>query len=566
MISWVLLLSMVEYTGRYPKEDFVSPVNRQIRLSGTFGELRTNHFHAGLDIKSLYQVSGDPIFAAASGFISRIKVDAYGYGNSISIDHPNGFTTHYAHLEKFAPEIQEYVREQQYLLKSFAVDLYPGHRFPVAQLQQIGLMGNTGHSFGPHLHYEVRHTHGQVPVNPLHFGYRVPDKKSPVIQNLIVYEFDQMGNLLKTGVYKPKYKSSGEYILPVNLKLTAASVAFGIRAYDTQDETTNANGIYSIKCQSGNEPSFAFALDEIPSEHSRYMNAHIDYQLKVNKNMFSHRCYPLEGNKLPIYQTGSNNGRFEISREQPRNFLFTVADFNGNVSKLSFDVSKSESLAPLAKMPEKFDAVGEPEKVAIINQKGVQIVWPEGSFYETTPIKLTVSPLIKGESFSPYYELDPLDVPVHSFFDISIDGLSVPPRLQEKAFIARCEPDGAVINCGGTWIGNHLSTKVRQMSNYTIMVDTIAPKIIPMHFHPTMTGWQRMVFKIYDNYRTRDKGRNLVFNAWVDDEWILMELDGKSGLLSHTFDGRIKPGSHKLLIKVIDDRGNESILEKTFTL
>jgi murein DD-endopeptidase MepM/ murein hydrolase activator NlpD len=196
-----------------------------MRLSGTFGELRSNHFHAGLDIKSLNQSVGDPIYAAAEGYISRIRIDAFGYGNSVYIDHPNGFTSLYAHLHNFTPEIEAYVREQQYMLKSFEVDLYPGQRFPVNKSQQIGYMGNTGHSYGPHLHFEIRHTHGQVPVNPLHFGFEVPDKTKPVIQNLIVYEFDELDQLLNTKVFQPKWQSSGTYTLPTTIELTAAKVA-----------------------------------------------------------------------------------------------------------------------------------------------------------------------------------------------------------------------------------------------------------------------------------------------------------------------------------------------------
>ena len=560
------LLSMVGYAAKYPKGEFISPVNRQMRLSGTFGELRTNHFHAGLDIKSLYQVSGDPIYATGGGYISRIRVDEFGYGNSIYIDHPNGYTSVYAHLDKFVPEIENYVKEQQYMLKSFEVDLYPGHRFPVTQSQLIAYMGNTGFSFGPHLHFEMRHTHGQIPINPLHFGFNVADKKPPVIQNLIIYEFDDMGNLLNTDLYQPKYKSSGVYELPNTIKLSAASVAFGIRSYDTHDQTTNPNGIYSIHCKADDEPSFAFALDEISFEQTRYMNAHIDYKLKVNQNLFTHRCYPLDGNKLPIYYTNGTKGKFEINREQPRNFTFSVADFNGNVTNLTFNVLKSESLAPLAKVPEKFNAMGEPEDVTIINQQGLQAVWPEGSFYEKTPIRINVTPKVNGESFSPYYELTPVDIPVHTYFDVLIDGLAVPPALQDKAFVARCEPNGSVINCGGTWIGNNLTTGVRQMGSYTIMVDTIPPKISPLHFSSNMSGWSRMVFKIWDNVRIRDRGRNLIYSGSVDGNWILLELDGKSGLLSHNFDGRIPPGSHTLTIKVTDDRGNETIFERPFTL
>ena len=570
-LFWMILfsigfLSMARFATKYPTDDFVSPVNRQMRLSGTFGELRTNHFHAGLDIKSLNQVSGDPIYATGEGYISRIRVDAFGYGNSIYIDHPNGFTSVYAHLDKFVPEIENYVKEQQYMLESFEVDLFPGRRFPVTQSQLIAYMGNTGYSFGPHLHFEIRHTHGQVPVNPLHFGFNVADKKPPVIQTLVVYEFDELGNLLNTDLYKPKYRSSGVYYLPNVIKSSSASVAFGVRSYDTHDATTNPNGIYSVQCKADDEPSFAFALDEISFEHTRYMNAHIDYKLKVNENMFTHRCYPLEGNKLPIYYMGTSKGKFEINREQPRQFVVSALDFHGNVSNLSFEVIKSESLAPLAKIPEKYNAMGEPEEVTLVNQDGLQVVWPEGSFYEKTPIRIDVSPRVKGESYSSYYELNPLDVPVHSYYDILIDGVAVPPDLQQKAFLARCEPNGSVINCGGTWIGNNLTSQVRQMGLYTIMIDTVPPKITPLHFSPTMTGWSRMVFKIYDNFRIRDKGRDLIYSAWVDDEWILMELDGKSGLLSHNFDGRIPPGDHKIVIKLTDDRGNESILERNFTL
>ena len=376
IIFWIGLLAMVEHTSKYPQGDFVSPVNRQMKLSGTFGELRTNHFHGGLDVKSLYQVSGDPIYAAGGGYISKIKVDESGYGNSISIEHPNGYTTLYAHLDKFVPEIENYVKEQQYMLKSFEVELFPGHRFPVSQSQLIAYMGNTGVSFGPHLHFEVRHTHDQSQINPLHFGFEIADKTTPIIQNIVVYQFDALGQLLNTDLYKPKYKTAGQYYLPNTLEISAASVAFGIRSYDTQDGGTNANGIYSIQCKADDEPAFAFALDEIPSEQTRYMNAHIDYKIKVNENLFTHRCYPLEGNKLPIYFTGNNKGKFEINREQPRHFTFTIADFNGNISNLTFDVIKSETLAPLAPIPVKYDAMGEPEDVTIVNREGIQIVWP----------------------------------------------------------------------------------------------------------------------------------------------------------------------------------------------
>jgi hypothetical protein len=206
------------------------------------------------------------------------------------------------------------------------------------------------------------------------------------------------------------------------------------------------------------------------------------------------------------------------------------------------------------------------DQVTILTQPGIQVVWPAGSFYEKTPLNISTESEPAPNRFSPLYAITPTDVPVHFYFDIAIDGLGVPDSLQEKAFIARIEPDGEIINCGGTWIGNNLTSGARQMGTYAIMVDTIAPVISPVQFSTNMSGWRKMTFKIRDNLRVRDRGRGLIYNAYVDGKWILMGLDGKNATLTHEFDGTITPGSHVLELKVTDDRGNETVLTKTFTL
>ncbi len=563
----ITLLSMVEIIGTYPQGDFVSPVNRDIKLSGTFGELRTNHFHAGLDIKSLHQTSGDPVYAAADGHISRIKIDEFGYGNALYIDHPDGFTTLYGHLDHFTDEIQEYIKEQQYLQKSFEVDLNPGpNKFPIKQMQQIGYMGNTGNSYGAHLHFEIRHTNDQIPVNPLHFGFDIADHHAPVIQQLIVYELDEDGQVLNSSIMQPKLTDDSNYLIADPIELPSQKVAFGLRTYDTEDGDNNKNGIYSIQCKAEGQTKFEFSLDEIPFEKARYINAHIDYKEKVNENMFFHRMYPLEGNKLPIYSFGEEQGRFTINPEYPRQFAISVSDFKGNASTISFQVVRSKDEVPRSAKQIKFNTIGLPDAVTIVTQQGIQVVWPEGCFYEKTPVNVNSVPGSHSGNFSPYFEIDPVDAPVHTYFNVYIDGLSVPPSLLKQAFVARCDPNGSIVNCGGTWIGNNLTTRVREMGTYTILVDTIPPKIKPIHFNANMKGWIQMDFRISDNVRIRDKGRDLLYTAFVDNEWILMSLDGKSGLLTHKFDGRIPPGDHRLKIKVTDDRGNESILEKSFTL
>ncbi len=567
IILCICLLSMAEFTGIYPKGDFVSPVNHELKLSGTFGEIRPNHFHAGLDIRSLHQAIGDPIYAAGDGYISRIKIDEFGYGNAIYITHPNGYTTLYGHLDHFMSEIQAYVKEQQYLQKSFEVDLNPGpSKFPVTQMQQIAVMGNSGNSSGAHLHFEIRRTSDQTPVNPLYFGFELPDHTAPVIQQLMVYELDEQGELLNSHIMQPDLTSDSNYEIKQPIELAAEKVAFGLRAYDTQDADDNQNGVYSIQCKADDETSFSFSMDEIPFEKSRYVNAHIDYREKLNENLSFYRCFPLAGNKLPIYCTGPDQGQFPLNSELPRHFSISVSDFYGNASTLTFEVVKSQTMVPKVPVPIKYQALGNPNDVTIITQDGIKVVWPEGSFYESTPLNIIPTLINTGKNFSPYYELTPVDEPINTYFNIYIDGHEVPPQYEKYAFIARCQANGTIINCGGKWIGNNLTTGAREMGKYTIMLDSIPPKIIPVHFNAVMTGWEHMDFRIYDNLRIRDKGRYLIYSAYVDGEWILMSLDGKTGMLSHEFDDRIPPGVHNLQIKVTDDRGNESVLQKTFTL
>ena len=563
----LMFLSMSEHAGKYPAHDFFNPVDRAIRLSGTFGELRTNHFHAGLDIKSSTGMSGDTIFAAQKGYVSRIRVDGSGYGNVLYIDHPNGYTTLYAHLDRFAPEIQEYIKHEQYTSENFEVDLYPDRtKFPVNASQFIGIMGNTGHSYGPHLHFEIRHTEGQVPVNPLHFGYEIADQRAPVIQQLIIYEYSESGRLNSSRVMQPSKLPSGKFGFTSPIALASSRVSFGVRAYDMHDGTPNQNGIYGIQCKADGEPSFAFTFDEIPIEQSRYLNAHIDYRQKINQNKFFHRCHALEGNKLPIYFAGVDQGLIYINPEHTRKITLDVTDFQGNISTVEFDVRRDLSIPVKESIIPAFDIMGQPDEVNIISKPGIQVVWPKGSFYEQIPLQIEVIPSEGLDCFSPHYSISPVDIPVHEYFDVNIEGLSVPTALANKVFIARCEADGSIVNCGATWIGNNLSTGVRQISTYTIMADTIPPKISTVHFGPKMTGWSRMAFKISDNFRVRERARELIYDAWIDGKWILMSMDGKTATISHVFDGTIPPGDHQLRLRVIDDRGNEAVLEKTFTL
>jgi peroxiredoxin len=394
-----------------------------------------------------------------------------------------------------------------------------------------------------------------VPVNPLHFGFNVQDQIPPLIQQLIAYQYDDAGNLLRSTVLQPKAISQGAYILEKPVEIPGSKVSFGLRACDYQDGVSNQNGIYSLKCMADGEPSFAFAMDEIPFEDTRYLNAHIDYAQKIYQNRFFHRCFPLEGNKLPIYFRGVDDGMIYLNTEQPRNITISVADYNGNFADINFQVVRNPGLFPPNSTIMPYQLLGSPQQVSMLSQSGIQVVWPEGSFYEKTPLTIALLPEERKGNFSPRYELTPDDIPVHFFFDIAIEGTAVPDSLKEKAYIARMEPDGSIINCGAKWVGYNLVTRARQMGTYAIKVDTIPPKINAVHFAPVMTNWKKMTFSMNDNVRIRELGRTLLYTARVDGQWILLTLDGKTGILTHEFDGHILPGSHELVVKVTDDGG-----------
>ena len=168
----------------YPKDYFVKPLDIPLILSGTFGELRSNHFHSGLDIKT-QQREGLNVYASAEGYVSRIKISHWGYGKALYITHPNGYTTVYGHLKKFSPTIEAYVKRHQYEKEKFQIQLFPKEdELKVTKKQVVALSGNSGGSGGPHLHYEIRDANAR-PTNPMLFGIEIKDTKAPQIRAAI---------------------------------------------------------------------------------------------------------------------------------------------------------------------------------------------------------------------------------------------------------------------------------------------------------------------------------------------------------------------------------------------
>lgn len=277
-----LFFSLVAHSNNLPVGFFDWPVKHEVRLSGTFGELRTNHFHGGLDIKSKNGGSGDQLYSAADGYISRISVQPHGYGNALYITHPNGYTTVYGHMSSFSKEVEAYVKKIQYQQERFKQDIHLSPEvFPLSKGEMIGVMGNSGSSEGAHLHFEIRETATNKLINPLLFGLEIEDVIAPRIYEMKLYEFDEENKatasksvtVIKTG---NTYRIKGD-----TLKTTGAFWGLALKAYDKHNYTHNKNGVYAMEMHLDGVQTFSFAMDAIPVSDSRYLNAHLDYRERV---------------------------------------------------------------------------------------------------------------------------------------------------------------------------------------------------------------------------------------------------------------------------------------------
>ncbi|MEL6922474.1 MAG: M23 family metallopeptidase [Bacteroidota bacterium] len=575
MMRWVLwtvaccslafTFNELDHRKQYPQDDFVSPVDQQIFLSGTFGELRPNHFHAGIDIKAKDGKVGQPIYSIADGYIYRIKVQSGGYGNVLYLRHPNGYTSTYAHLQKFSPEVAAYVKAAQYRKKSFAIELFPtASEFPVRKGQPIGKLGVSGRSFGPHLHFEIRDAATEKPINPLLFGFKVRDTRRPRLHEVKVYELNDKRETLATKKYNLKQGDTNYWISRDTLLFNAWRVGFGLKAYDHMNGVGNWNGVYSMDLLQDGKLVYNFEMETFSFDESRFINSHLDYEEQITKKSYFNRLYTLPGNKLSIYQGRENNGVVNLSKDKASLIEMIVKDLAGNISKVKFWAKRKADIAPPASAAT-FNYILPYNEENIIRNNVFEAHFPKGSFYQNLYLQYRSSAERSNGYYSSVHHLHNFKTPVHRYFTIRIKPSFLPDELRSKAFVAYCDTKtNKISNYGGKWKDGMLEARVRDLGDYCIMVDTETPTITPVDFSSNMKGYNRMSFKITDNMETGARAKDLRFKALVDGQWILMTYDAKKDIITHRFDERIGPGQHQLYLEVTDDRGNVTTLERSF--
>lgn len=541
---------------------FIAPMEIPLELAGNFMEPRPNHFHAGLDLRTQGR-EGIPVRAVADGWVSRIKISPFGYGKAVYIDHPNGYTTVYGHLQQVLGRIGDACLDQQYRLKDFSIDwtLEKG-TIPVKQGEVFGLSGNTGGSGGPHLHFEVRRTQDQVALDPETFGIVVPDSKPPEILGVRLYPLSDSSRVppypMKAAGFATE-GTNGIYRLKGGMALSAhGTVGLAIHAMDRYDANGAKCGPRSIELYVDSVPVFSARFDELVFDVNRYCNAHMDFgQFKGNKLEY-HRCYRLPHNKLRIYGKEEAMGRIEMQPGQQRRVWLKVTDAHGNTSHLRFTLfgaSRAEAVAWPAEPAEgslfRYDAPNA------IHEQDLRFDLPAMALYDDAFVRYARRPAA-GRAIKHLHVIgDPL-VPMHSPAELRITYGG--PRA-DKAVVVSMDPDGSVgASHGGKHAGGWVSAHVKSFGTYTLMLDTMPPTISNADWRPNMSGHKGFTLRIADNLSGISTWRGT-----LNGEWIMMEYDPKTKSLTHEFDKHTSgAGQKEFKLTVTDEVGNASTYSHVF--
>jgi hypothetical protein len=532
----------------YPQNYFGWPVEAKKALAANFGELRPNHYHMGFDCKT-DQKQNLPVVAAADGYIAKVKIEPYGFGRAIYINHPNGFTTLYAHLNNFNPELEKYVTAQQYQLKSWKVFLdIPANLFPVKKGDFIAYSGNTGGSQGPHVHFEIRDTKTDKVLNPSLFGFPLPDNVPPAILRLAVYDRN-----ISTYEQSPKFysikKIKGVYTTPLIITNTD-KISFGISAIDKYTGSANPNGIYETIVYEDKNPVVGFQLDNISYDETRDLNAHIDYKLRSGGGPFVEHLSKLPGYNNSVYNTSHGDGVISIKDDNIHQIKIAVKDAYGNTSLLEFGIKRNAAVSERTKISNFDQKEFVPGFINLFENNSISFYLSENALFDSLRFRYNEIPQ-QGYTI---YQLHNANTPVHGYFPVKIKAASPMPDKMVMHRFSNGRDDYAKAEFSNGWY----KASFREFGNFQLMVDTLAPTINPIGFRDGMncSKLSSLRFVIVDN---TEEIKN--FTATLDGEWLRFSND-KGRTFIYVFDDKCAAGEHELKIVAEDQVGN--INEKTY--
>lgn len=544
---------------QYPQNYFIYPVKGvRISLAANFGELRSNHYHMGLDCRT-DQAENKTVVAAADGYVARVSVAPFGFGQAIYINHPNGLTTVYGHLNKFFPALNDYVTEQQYAKESWAISLsLEPNQFPVKKGQFIALSGNTGGSQGPHVHFEIRDTKTDKVLNPLLFNMPIPDNVPPTIVHL--YMYDRCKSTYSQSPVRIPIKKVGSKYIAIQKVVTVHTdkVSFGITANDKQTGSHNPNGIYEGILFLDNKAINAFRLDSISYDETRYINAHIDYKTRAAGGPYIQHLSRLPGYPQGVYKDLVNDGVIHLEDANVHAVKIEVKDANDNTSVIELNIQKG-LIKETGKEPGDVPPLEfQPGFVNVFENDAVQLFSDSRALYDSIRFFYSVNKSVSSGAVSPTVSLLSGLVPSETFFTVRLRAdkvITTPERiLMKRTWKGKSEVVKAKQE--GEWYSAHF----RAFGDFELIVDN-EPPVITGGFpdNANLSARRSIVFIPKDN---NDEMKN--FDARLDGKWLRFTNDKGRSFIYH-FDEHCPRGKHELTISIEDEAGNKTTKTYHFT-
>lgn len=531
---------------------YKSPLSIPLHVAGVFGEPRLRHFHLGVDLKT-QQREGLPVKAVADGFISRISVNEKSYGKVIYVSHPEGYTSVYGHLKKFAPQIEALVKAEQYKKKSYAVNLMPpADSLKVTKQDLLAFSGNTGASSAPHLHFEIRETKTESPMNPLLFGINVADKQKPILRKLFGYPLDENsqinGSAKSTQIYFTRESDSVFIANPVK---ALGNIGFGFLCYDKQDNRSyNKNGFFSVSVDVNGSKALFYDFKKISFDEVPYVYTHIDYERYITTNQIIQKCFVEPENKLNIYDL-SGNGIIPVEEGLSYTVKIVVSDFAGNRITLIVPV-EGLKLNPTKKPDSLAGVLVTPDKDYLFRKDSVDVYFPPNTFFRDLKVDIHRS----GSVLSVHKDTAPIKNKYRMSFDIS--GYS--DALKDALFVAKKAKDALIYQYSKRY-NDKLNAWSDSLGDFKIVLDTVPPTLVPKNFslRDSLGNKKKLVLKTFDT-----SSGIASYVGTINGKWALFEYEYKDGEL--TCDLSDFPPDMKVLdlaVSVTDRVGNATHFSTT---
>jgi hypothetical protein len=538
-------LSLTSFSQTSSK--WVAPLDIPIQLSGTFGEFRNNHFHAGLDIRTQGR-QGLSVKSVRSGWVRRVRISVSGYGKALYIDHPDGTTSVYAHLKKFAPKIEAYVKEKQYQKESFTIQLFPKiNELPIEAGEIIAYSGNTGGSYGPHLHFEMRETKGQLPINAMRYPLDIEDTLRPQIQNFYLYN-----SISPFGSRKeyPLLRKNDSVYTTAGIS-ASGKVNVGVRLFDRQNRSYNKNGIYSASVRLNGIEYFSYQMDCMSFTDAKYINVLIDYPELAKSKRRIQRLVAHPEQKLSFLKNLTGSGELEIESGKSYQLLVEIKDYQQNTTKVEAYLTGSSDQI---KQDTPIEYSLEPSKDYLYDFEDKSVYFPKESFFDPVVLKV--------ENRGDTLQVGRNEYPLRNAYEVKY-------KIPEADSLALAQSFLAFINRkGGTdfftanrkegfWQG-----KSKTLGSYVSSRDSVAPNIKAVNFKSGqwLSNYSFLRFKISDDYSGLKK-----FRGEINGRWILLEHEPKNNSLIYDFgDLEFEEALHKLTIEAEDQVGNKTVFKRDF--